>query len=157
MQLLTITRSLALAVLAAGVAAAPAFAAPGKHHSLSPHLKDAVDLGRAPATERHRVAVSLALRDRDGLEAFLADVQDPTSPRYGLFLSQDEFAALYGPTEAQEQAVVDHLHRAGLRVTERFPNRLLGGAAGSVGALKGAFGHGRHSGRRAAKPHYASS
>src|SRR5205814_3284861 len=125
MRLLTIARSLALVVLTVGLAAAPAKAAQGKLHSLSPHLKDAVDLGRASASERHRVVVSLDVRDREGLEAFLADVQDPSSPRYRQFLSQAEFDALYAPTEAQEQAVVDHLRGAGPRVTERFPNRLL--------------------------------
>ena len=156
MQLLTITRSLALAVLAAGVAAAPATAAPGKFHSRSPHLKDAVDLGRAPATERHRVVVSLDLRDREGLEAFLADVQDPASPRYRQFLSQDEFDALYAPTEAQEQAVVDHLRQAGLGVTDRVPNRLLVGAAGSVAALERAFGVAIHHVERAGQRHYAA-
>src|SRR2546430_7503709 len=58
MRLLTIARSLALVVLTVGLSAAPAKAAHGKLHSLSPHLRDAVDLGRAPASERHRVVVS---------------------------------------------------------------------------------------------------
>src|SRR5947207_7519548 len=156
MQLLTVARSLALAVLAAGVAAAPATAAPGKFHSRSPHLKDAVDLGRAPATERHRVVVSLDLRDREGLEAFLADVQDPASPRYRQFLSQDEFDALYAPTEAQEQAVVDHLRQAGLGVTDRVPTRRLVGAACSGPALEGAFGVAIHHVERAGQRHYAA-
>ncbi len=156
MRLRTIARSLALLVLTAAVAATTALAAPGKSHSLSPHLKDAVDLGRAPASERHRVVVSLDVRDREGLEAFLADVQDPSSPRYRQFLGQAEFDALYAPTEAQEQAVVDHLRGAGLRVTERFPNRLLVGAAGSVAALERAFGVEIHSVQRAGKRHYAA-
>src|SRR5207249_7290902 len=97
MRLLTIARSLALVVLTVGLAAAPASAAPGKFHSLSPHLKDAVDLGRAPASERHRVVVSLDVRDREGLEAFLADVQDPAPPRYGQLLSQAEVATHHQP------------------------------------------------------------
>jgi len=156
MRLRTIARSLALLVLTAAVAATTALAAPGKSHSLSPHLKDAVDLGRAPASERHRVVVSLDVRNREGLEAFLADVQDPSSPRYRQFLGQAEFDALYAPTEAQEQAVVDHLRGAGLRVTERFPNRLLVGAAGSVAALERAFGVEIHSVQRAGKRHYAA-
>ena len=156
MRLRTIARSLALLVLTAAVAATTALAAPGKFHSLSPHLKDAVDLGRAPASERHRVVVSLDVRDREGLEAFLADVQDPSSPRYRQFLSQAEFDALYAPTPAQEEAVVDHLRGAGLRVTERFPNRLLVGAAGSVAALERAFGVEIHSVERAGKRHYAA-
>jgi len=157
MRLRTIASSLlAPVVLAASVVATPALAAPGKSRSLSPHLKDAVDLGRAPATERHHVVVSLDVRDRDGLEAFLADVQDPASPHYRQYLSQAEFDALYAPTEAQEQAVVDHLRGAGLRVSERFPNRLLVGAAGSVAALERAFGVEIHSVERRGKRHYAA-
>ena len=61
MRFLTIARSLALIVLTVGLAAAPANAAPGKFHSLSPHLKDAVDLGRAP---KQRGCGTSALRDR---------------------------------------------------------------------------------------------
>src|SRR5207253_1468302 len=99
---------------------------------------------------------SLDVRDREGLEAFLADVQDPSSPRYRQFLSQADFDALYAPTSAQEEAVVDHLRGAGLRVTERFPNRLLVGAAGSVAALERAFGVEMHSVQRAGKRHYAA-
>jgi kumamolisin len=162
MRFLTIARSLALIVLTVGLAAAPRGAAarglggPGKFHSLSPHLKDAVDLGRAPASERHRVVVSLDVRDREGLEAFLADVQDPSSPRYRQFLSQADFDALYAPTPAQEEAVVDHLRGAGLRVTERFPNRLLVGAAGNVAALERAFGVEMHSVQWAGRRHYAA-
>src|SRR5437667_12314861 len=112
MQLRTIARSLALLVLTAAVAASTALAAPGKSHSLSLHLKDAVDLGRAPASERHRVVVSLDVRDRDGLVAILADVQDPAAPRYRQLLRQAELDALHAPTLAHEHAVVDHLRGA---------------------------------------------
>ena len=53
------------------------------------------------------------------LEAFLADVQDPGSPRYHQFLTQDEFNAFYAPDPAEEAAVVAHLAQSGLTVTER--------------------------------------
>src|SRR3989442_9168505 len=97
--------------------------------SLSSLLGHARDRGPAPRAERHRVVVALALRDRDGLEAFLAEVQDPASPRFRRFLTQAEFA-LHAPAVADEEAVVSHLARSGLRVTERAPNRLLVGAEG---------------------------
>ena len=108
--------------------------------SLSPLLGHARDRGPAPRAERHRVVVALALRDRDGLEAFLAEVQDPASPRFRRFLTQAEFNVLHAPAVADEEAVVSHLARSGLRVTERAPNRLLVGAEGSVAALERAFG-----------------
>ena len=108
--------------------------------SLSPLRAAATDVGRRDPNERHRAVVGLALRNPGALEALLGDVQDPASPRYRQFLTQAEFNALYAPTEAAEEAVVAHLAASGLRVTQRFPNRLLVVAAGNVGAIERAFG-----------------
>src|SRR5262249_58155494 len=96
-----------------------------KRGSLSPLVARARDRGRAPRADRHRVVVGLSLRQREALEAFLADVQDPASPRYHQFLTQDEFNALYAPDPGDEEAVVAHLEQSGLTVTDRAPNRLL--------------------------------
>src|SRR5207247_683673 len=98
----------------------------------------------------------LALRDRDAREAFLADVQDPASPRYAQFITQEEFDALYGPTEAAEAAVVAHLERSGLRITDRAPNRLIVGARGSVAAIERAFGVAIHDVSFRGARHYAA-
>src|SRR5207249_2391950 len=108
--------------------------------SLSPLHGTITDVGRADPNRRHSAVVGLVPRNPEALEAFLADVQDPSSPRYRQFLTQDEFNALYAPTEAAEQAVVAHLEASGLRVTQRFSNRLLVGATGNVGATERAFG-----------------
>src|SRR4029077_10190191 len=146
----------ALAPLALLILAAPALAAPGGHSSLSPRLQDAVDGGRARRSDRHHVVVGLELRNRDALDAFLADVHDPASPRYGQFLTQDEFNALYGPTAADEEAVVRHLRSAGLSVTDRASNRLLVEANGNVAALERAFGVEIHDVVLGGKKHYAA-
>src|SRR5206468_2673672 len=81
--------------------------------------------GRSNPRARHRVVVGLALRNRDVLDAFLAEVHDPASPNYGRFLSQAEFDALFAPTQDDEARLVHHLVASGLEVTERTPNRLL--------------------------------
>jgi subtilase family serine protease len=124
--------------------------------SLSPLLRETTDHGRAAPTTPMYVVVGLSLRDGEGLEAFLADVQDPTSPRYGRFLSQADFNALYAPTEAAEATVVAHLERSGLRVTDRVPNRLLVGARGSAAAIERAFGVAVHAVSFRGAPHYAA-
>ena len=145
-----------LASLVLGLAIAPALAAPPKASSLSPRVHEATDLGRSASTARHQVVVSLDLHDRAGLEAFLADVQDPRSPRYRQFLTQEEFNARYAPTPEEEAAVVDHLRRGGLRVT-RFANRLLVGAAGSVAALERTFGVEIHDVELRGRRHFAAT
>jgi kumamolisin len=111
-----------------------------KAGAVSPLLGQAIDRGRASGTGRHRIVVGLALRNREELEAFLADVHDPLSPRHGRFLTQDEFNALYTPTSAEEEALVAHLRASGLAVTDRYPNRLIVGATGTVAAIERAFG-----------------
>ncbi len=107
--------------------------------SMSPRLRNAVDLGRStPLVARH-VVVGLSLTDRPGLDALLADLRDPASERFRHFLTPEEFAAYAPPPEA-EAMVVAHLEASGLTVTERFSNRLLVGAVGSTAAVERAFG-----------------
>src|SRR5439155_2526591 len=103
-----------------------------------------------------RVVVGLALRNRDVLDAFLAEVHDPASPNYGRFLSQAEFDALFAPTQDDEARLVHHLVASGLEVTERTPNRLLVAATGSVGDLERAFGVEIHDLALGGQLHYAA-
>src|ERR1051326_790097 len=116
----------------------------------------AIDGGRAPAAERHRVVVGLALRHREQLEAFLAEVNDPASPPYHRYLSQDEFNALYAPRVEDEEAVVGHLRTSGLEITDRFSNRLVVGAAGTADAVEHAFGVQIHSLEYRGRRHFAA-
>ena len=121
-------------ILSLGMGLHPA-SAHARPSSISPRLGESTVLGREKLATQHRIVVGLALRNRDDLERFLADVQDPDSPRYGQFLTPSEFNARYGPTADAEQRTVDYLEANGLTVTDRFPNRLLVGAVGSVAAL----------------------
>ena len=127
-----------------------------KPGSLSPLLAEATDVGRAPATEQHKVVIGLGLRNRQDLEAFLIDVQDPSSPNYRRFLSQEAFNALYSPTVADEEALISYLLAKGFRIVERYPNRLLVGGVGTVAAIERAFSVEIHTVMRAGQRHYAA-
>ena len=128
----------------------------GKFSSVSPHLKQATDHGREAPTHEHSFIVGLQLRNRAALEQFLADVQNPASPVYQQFLTPDQFNALYAPTPAEEERVVDYLQANGLTVTDRFANRLLVGAVGSGAALERAFGVEMHNVVFKGESHYAA-
>jgi subtilase family serine protease len=125
--------------------------------SLSSRIVEATTIRRALRTRHHRIVVSLDLRNRDALEAFLVALQDPGSPQYQHFLSQDEFNALYAPTPAEEESVVRHLRRHGFRITERYPNRLLVAAIGNVGDIESAFGVEVHDVTVRHRRHYMAS
>jgi subtilase family serine protease len=145
------TVALVAAVLAAGSANA------GRHApSLSPRLGEVTDRGRSDHRTLHRVVVGLELRNRDVLDAFLAEVHDPASPNFGRFLSPAEAEALFAPVPETEERLVAHLTANGLTVTERAPNRLLVAATGSVGALERAFGVEIHDVALGGRLHYAA-
>src|SRR3989442_4959859 len=142
------TRGGALALAALAVTAAAAAAAPVQPASVSPLLGATRDLGRAVATRRHRIVVGLELRNREALEVFLGTRTRALTP--------DEFNALYAPTAAEEEAVAAHLAANGLRITNRFPNRLLVAAEGSVAALERAFGVEIHDVEFRGRRHFAA-
>jgi subtilase family serine protease len=146
---------LSVLLLFASVAGAeqPRVGVPG---SVSPLLGRAADAGRASPHDTREIVVSLNLRNRDALDALLMDIQDPSSPNYGKFLTQDEFNAAFAPTAADEQAVAKFLSDNGLTVTDRFSNRLLIGAVGTVRGIENAFGVEIHNVRLKGQPHYAT-
>lgn len=107
--------------------------------SLSPSAKQVKDVGPVPADMLFKIAIGLHLRDRAGLDAFLARTSDPTSSDDRRFLTEDEFNSRYGPTSAQEQRVIEWLTDSGFNVTGTSSSRLLVIAVGDSEAIWNAF------------------
>src|ERR1017187_9717254 len=85
-------------ILLALVAVPRAAPAHPERDSTSPRLSESTIMERESPANQHSIVVGLGLRNRDELERFLAEVQDPASPNYGQFLTPDEFNARYAPT-----------------------------------------------------------
>jgi subtilase family serine protease len=77
-----------------------------------------------------RIVVALKLRNRARLDSLVAAHQ---------ILKPGEFATLHEPTQAQAQAVVDHLTRSGFTHIVVAPNRMLVSADGNAGSARAAF------------------
>ncbi len=124
-------------------------------------------VGRAQYLRPHaasaamNVLVSLKLRNAAQLDAFLRDVRDPASAQYHKFLTPQQFAAQYGPTQQQVQQVVAYLRAQGLRVQSVSRNNMLVRASGTVGGFQQAFATRindyRHNGRTFFAPAVAPS
>jgi cysteine-rich repeat protein len=138
-QLMDAIAPAAVCVVLAAMALQPA-AARAAQSSTSPRLRESTIVGPESLTTQHAIVVGLDLRNRDELERLLADIENPRSPNYRKFISQEEFNDRFAPSGTAEQRMVDHLHASGLVVTQRFRNRLLIPATGSVAALDRAFG-----------------
>jgi subtilase family serine protease len=86
------------------------------------HVREEVASGRAPlighlpATQTLRFDMVLPLRDRAGLQSFLQELQDPTSPSYHQFLTPQEFTARFGPSQQDWDALVAFAKSSGFEV-----------------------------------------
>ena len=130
-----------LLVLAIFGMACPVFGAPAK--MLAGHVPDRsrqlTALGRVSATNELRLAIGVPLRDPAGLQQFLAEVYDPTSPNFRKFLTPDELAARFGPSESDYAAVKEFARTNDLKITGFHGNRLLLDVSGSAANLERAF------------------
>ena len=74
----------------------------------------ATRLGAMPAKKDVTITVALRPSNEPQLDAMLADLYDPTSPRYGRWLSSGEFTSRFGPSQQQIDDVTGWLHAQGL-------------------------------------------
>jgi hypothetical protein len=95
--------------------------------------------GLLPATNQLNLAIGLPLRDAPGLDDFLAQLYDPTSPNFRQFLTPEEATARFGPTEQDYEAVKNFARSNGLAVTTTYSNRLVLDVAGPAAAVEKAF------------------
>jgi hypothetical protein len=72
-------------------------------------------------------------------EQFLHDIQTKDSLLFHHFLTAEEWNARFAPSAQDEQAVVDWAESRGLKVTHRYPNRLLVDLEGNVSTIQAAL------------------
>ncbi|MBB6248407.1 PKD domain-containing protein [Rhodanobacter sp. A1T4] len=123
--------------MAASVSAAPASNAVASplfatvRHATQLDTGDQVT-GLLSQAQPMRVAVSLKLRNKAQLDAFIADPHHSN-------LTSAQFAETYAPTQAQAQAVADYLNKAGFSNVTIAPNRQLVTATGRADTAAAAF------------------
>ena len=95
--------------------------------------------GRLPATNHLFLALGLPLRNQAALGELLRQLYDPHSTNFHKFLTPPEFAARFGPTEQDYQAVIGFVEANGLVVAGRHSNRVVLDVEGSVSNIERAF------------------
>jgi uncharacterized repeat protein (TIGR01451 family) len=117
-------------------------AAPGMI-TLPGHVPAAVSrlqpIGSLPAAANLHLAIGLPLRNQEALNGLLQEVYDPSSPNYHHFLTPEQFAAQFGPTEQDYQKVIDFVRARGLSVVNTHPNRMLLDVSGKAADIQNAF------------------
>ena len=107
------------------------------------HIPEAVShlqpTGRFPGTNRLNLAIGLPLRNQAALDKLLQQIYDPASPNFRQYLTPEQFAERFGPTEQDYQAVIDFAKANGLTVTGTHPNRVMLDVSGTVADIERVF------------------
>ncbi len=112
---------------------------------LTRHVRDAVVNGQAqfvgqlPATQTLRFDIVLPLRDRAGLQNFVQEVQDPTSPSYHQFLTPQEVTARFGPSQEDWDVLVAFAKASGFEIINGTREERDLRLTGSVANIEKAF------------------
>ncbi len=126
-HLSSVMRSLLLVVLVAGLAKC----AIAEEKIAIEQLPVAVRNGSAQLTGHYkpdqtlRLVFALKPPHLEEEEEFLRQLQDPESPQFHQYLSEEQWNQRFAPSAEDEQAVVAWAQSQGFTITQRYPNRLL--------------------------------
>jgi subtilase family serine protease len=115
------------------------------HLTMTRHVPVAVASGKAqlvgqlPATQHLSLAISLPLRNENGLDDLLQQIYDPQSPSYRHYLSVQEFTERFGPASDDYAAVRQFAKANGLTVVDTAANHLVLDVEGPVANIEKAF------------------
>jgi subtilase family serine protease len=96
-------------------------------------------VGRLPANQTLNIQIILQHRNQAGLEQFLKEQQDPTSPNYRKVLTVEQFTEQYGPKREDYEAVKNFARQNGLEILSGSRNRMLLQVRGSVANIEKAL------------------
>jgi kumamolisin len=100
---------------------------------------EAAPVGRLASSEMMSLNLVLPLSDAAGLETFLSEVYDSSSPVFHKFLTPTEFTAKFGPSQAQYEAVLQFAVTHGFTVTGGSRDAMDVQVKGPVSAVENAF------------------
>ena len=99
----------------------------------------APSVGRLPANQSMRIDIVLAVRDQAGLDSFLQEVYDPSSPAYRRFLTVEQFTERFGPSQEDYDALIHFATANGFTVTGGSRDAMDVQLKGSVATIETAF------------------
>jgi len=112
---------------------------------LTSHVPEAVSsgvaplVGRLPAEQRLSLAISLPLRNQAELDNLLQQIYDPHSPSYHKYLSVQEFAERFGPTQSDYATVLQYSRAQGLDIIDIPANRMVLDVEASAATIEKVF------------------
>src|SRR5581483_2763432 len=95
---------------------------------------------------QQRISLALGLRPRNmaALQSYVQDILRPDSPQFHHFLSPEQFAVTFSPTQASYDELRNYAQQAGFTITRTYTHRLLLTVSGTLEQAKRTFHVGFH-------------
>jgi subtilase family serine protease len=111
--------------------------------TLSGHVPEAIAqssaAGRVPTGTSLNLVIGLPLRNPGELDAFLQQLADPASPNFRRYLTPEQFAERFGPTEEDYRTLAAYFRAQGFVITGTHPNRVILDIRGTVAQIESTF------------------
>jgi uncharacterized repeat protein (TIGR01451 family) len=108
-------------------------------HAVPAAVQGLTPIDRVAGDQQLNLAIALPLRNRDALETLLRRIYDPASPSYHHYLTPEQFAEQFGPSEADYEALLAFARSNRLSITATSPNRVLLDVSGSAADIEAAL------------------
>ncbi|WDD92651.1 S53 family peptidase [Burkholderia sp. FERM BP-3421] len=108
-------------------------------HHVRAASKVAMATSSLAETQTMKLDVVLPLRDKAGLDAFVADVTNPASPNFRHYITPKQFTEKFGPTLADYEAAAQYLVKSGLTIVGGNRDRMDIQVSGPVASVEKAF------------------
>lgn len=92
--------------------------------------------GRLAGSTNLNLVIGLPLRNKEAFDQLLQNIYDPASPLYHHYLTPQQIAENFGPTEEDYQAVITYARANGLTVTGTHSDRTLVDVNGAVADIE---------------------
>ncbi len=113
---------------------------PAPSHHATARTTAPVRLGPTDPARVLSLAFPLRRRSSAELAALLSAIENPASPQYHHYLTAAQYAAAFGPSEAERDTALATLRALGFTVTATDDASGLAQASGSVGKIEAVFG-----------------
>ncbi len=109
-------------------------------HVPSKAMSEAIFLQKLDANTHVPLTFVLPLRNKEALEELVQRIYDPADKEYyGKYLTPEEFAKQFGPTQEDYDNVIAYAKSLGLNVTGTHSNRTLLNVSGPTESIETAF------------------
>ncbi len=88
------------------------------------------------ATNRLQLAIGLPIHNKQGLSNLVRQIYSPSSGQFHHYLTPEQFAAQFSPTEQEYQSVIAYAKANGLETVRRFGNRAVLDVAGTAADIE---------------------